>query len=165
MTSFAPKIYFSVFFLSFALQRVEQIRVWLKFLDGAVLRSHLPGARYDVRFQLSRTMLYRRHYALSLCASFYGRLLTGQGTGVGQPGELPDLQFANSSLNAHQQQAVRAIMHRVDHASTTFADSSPFIVFGPPGTGKTTTLVEALVQLARREELRVLVHVGRKITD
>jgi len=56
------------------------------------------------------------------------------------------LSFNNKNLNASQQQAVVAITQ----------NENITIVHGPPGTGKTTTLVEAIVQLIRLGE-KVLV--------
>lgn len=55
-------------------------------------------------------------------------------------------QFRNKGLNESQQQAVTAILNN-EHVS---------IVHGPPGTGKTTTLIEAIVQLVQNGE-KVLV--------
>ena len=52
----------------------------------------------------------------------------------------------DSSLNPSQQEAVQAILE----------NESICIVHGPPGTGKTTTLVEAIVQLVKQNE-KVLV--------
>ncbi|MES2847839.1 MAG: AAA domain-containing protein [Bacteroidota bacterium] len=56
------------------------------------------------------------------------------------------LTFSNSRLNESQQQAVKAITQ----------NESICIVHGPPGTGKTTTLIEAIYQLVKDGE-RVLV--------
>lgn len=56
------------------------------------------------------------------------------------------LTFSNSRLNESQQQAVRAIMQ----------NENICIVHGPPGTGKTTTLIEAIYQLVNDGE-KVLV--------
>jgi ATP-dependent RNA/DNA helicase IGHMBP2 len=56
------------------------------------------------------------------------------------------LQFHNKRLNESQQQAVRAV---IDNPQIT-------IVHGPPGTGKTTTIVEAIRQLVDQGE-KVLV--------
>lgn len=50
--------------------------------------------------------------------------------------EIP-LNFRNQYLNNSQQRAVTAIVHNEDIV----------IVHGPPGTGKTTTLIEAILQL------------------
>lgn len=56
------------------------------------------------------------------------------------------LNFKNTRLNQSQQQAVAAI---VQNENIT-------VVHGPPGTGKTTTLIEAIIQLINAEE-KVLV--------
>lgn len=56
------------------------------------------------------------------------------------------LNFKNQRLNESQQQAVKGILQ----------NDQLTIVHGPPGTGKTTTLIEAIVQLVRNGE-KVLV--------
>lgn len=58
----------------------------------------------------------------------------------------PGLNFTNRQLNESQQQAVAAITKN-NHIT---------IVHGPPGTGKTTTLIEAIIQLIKAGE-KVLV--------
>lgn len=52
------------------------------------------------------------------------------------------LSFRNKKLNESQQQAVNAITE----------NDQLCIVHGPPGTGKTTTLIEAIVQLVQKGE-------------
>jgi len=52
------------------------------------------------------------------------------------------LTFSNSRLNDSQQQAVKAITQ----------NENICIVHGPPGTGKTTTLIEAIFQLVKDGE-------------
>jgi ATP-dependent RNA/DNA helicase IGHMBP2 len=54
----------------------------------------------------------------------------------------PVISFDNKNLNESQQQAVGAILH----------NELITIVHGPPGTGKTTTLVEAIAQLVKAGE-------------
>jgi ATP-dependent RNA/DNA helicase IGHMBP2 len=60
--------------------------------------------------------------------------------------EVSSTSFRNRDLNNSQQQAVKAILQ----------NEQITIVHGPPGTGKTTTLVEAIVQLVTAGE-KVLV--------
>ena len=52
------------------------------------------------------------------------------------------LQFNNKKLNRSQQDAVAAIAQ----------NENTCIVHGPPGTGKTTTLIEAIIQLIHKGE-------------
>lgn len=61
-------------------------------------------------------------------------------------GKPDSIQFQNKTLNESQQQAVNAIIE----------NQQLVIVHGPPGTGKTTTLIEAIVQLTKAGE-KVLV--------
>jgi len=58
-------------------------------------------------------------------------------TSINPPSKNTSLSFRNSKLNESQQQAVRAITQ----------NEQITIVHGPPGTGKTTTLIEAIIQL------------------
>lgn len=60
--------------------------------------------------------------------------------------KMTDPGYRNRQLNESQQQAIAAILQ----------NESLVIVHGPPGTGKTTTLIEAIYQLVRAGE-KVLV--------
>lgn len=50
------------------------------------------------------------------------------------------MKFANNCLNYEQRIAVLNILEEKD---------VPYLLFGPPGTGKTYTLVEAIYQVIR----------------
>ena len=49
--------------------------------------------------------------------------------------------FYDRDLNSEQQQAVQKIL-------SGSSRPAPYLVFGPPGTGKTVTLVEAIKQVS-----------------
>lgn len=59
-----------------------------------------------------------------------------------KPAVAENISFHNKKLNASQQEAVQAIC----------SDEPFLVVHGPPGTGKTTTLAEAIYQLVSRGE-------------
>ncbi|XP_017069246.1 uncharacterized protein LOC108106578 [Drosophila eugracilis] len=79
------------------------------------------------------------------------------------PGDIPHQPIAQGSLelnnrrissNPEQLQAVKEI-------ALTHKLPAPFIIFGPPGTGKTATICEAIYQLyVRRPETHILVLAG-----
>ena len=54
--------------------------------------------------------------------------------------DIPAIEFYNQNLNDSQQKAVE----------NTLATPDFFLIHGPPGTGKTTTLVEAIMQHAKQ---------------
>ena len=73
----------------------------------------------------------------NLFQQLHGNVVTTQSTI-----KLASLNFRNKNLNENQQQAVTAITQ----------NENITIVHGPPGTGKTTTLIEAIVQLIKAGE-------------
>lgn len=52
-----------------------------------------------------------------------------------------ELQFFNSNLNPIQQEAVKFVLDQCTHVG---------VIHGPPGTGKTTTVIEVIKQAAKR---------------
>lgn len=65
------------------------------------------------------------------------------------------LTFFNKDLNESQQQAVQAITENTQLC----------VLHGPPGTGKTTTLVEAILQLIQKKEKIVLTAPSNTAVD
>ncbi|BGP14796.1 hypothetical protein JCM10213v2_002751 [Rhodosporidiobolus nylandii] len=61
---------------------------------------------------------------------------------AGPPNEDPAFQWVDESLNEEQRNAVRSIVWGQQRL--------PLLLHGPPGTGKTKTLVEAVLQLLKR---------------
>jgi ATP-dependent RNA/DNA helicase IGHMBP2 len=72
------------------------------------------------------------------------KILTGEKKPEYQAEHIP---VSNQTLNESQQTAVNKILSAIDLA----------IVHGPPGTGKTTTLVQAIMALIRQEDQQILV--------
>ncbi len=66
-----------------------------------------------------------------------------------------NIDLQNNSLNQSQQEAVAAILQ----------NEQLCIVHGPPGTGKTTTLAEAIVQLVKRGEKVLVAAPSNTATD
>ncbi len=65
------------------------------------------------------------------------------------------ISFVNKQLNQSQQQAVTAILQ----------NTGVTIVHGPPGTGKTTTLIEAVIQLIKTGEKVLVSAPGNTAVD
>ncbi|EIN09607.1 P-loop containing nucleoside triphosphate hydrolase protein [Punctularia strigosozonata HHB-11173 SS5] len=127
-------------------------RVFVVALEevGMRLRSDFgphKDKKCDIRFQLNRHPLRVQHQALDLSNNQL-RLLFPEpehivGDLVPSPGILEGPRFdARILQNPAQLQAVTSIVHRR-------AGAPPFVVFGPPGTGKTFTILEAIKQILR----------------
>jgi ATP-dependent RNA/DNA helicase IGHMBP2 len=72
-----------------------------------------------------------------------------------QPAPTVSLNFVNTTLNESQQNAVMAISQ----------NEGVVILHGPPGTGKTTTLAEAVVQLVRAGKKIAVAAPGNTAVD
>lgn len=107
------------------LQRVGRLGVLLHFDDYS----------YRTMFEALQAVLSARGNRLAELRDLFH---TGQPASWGAPSAVP---LRLPWLNSSQEQAVRDVLRAKD----------VLIVHGPPGTGKTTTLVEAVCEVLRRE--------------
>ncbi|KAG9024568.1 hypothetical protein FRB95_011351 [Tulasnella sp. JGI-2019a] len=133
--------------------KLHQTQLGLKF-DHSF--SYTPGELCDVRFTVTRIPIRRMHEALDI-PFFPDRVLfPGEAHLKGQclpdDEDIAEIEVFNPLLvtNRPQMDAIVAILAQQQ-------GSPPFIVFGPPGTGKTVTIVEAILQLVARDpDVRIL---------
>ncbi|KAM5543431.1 hypothetical protein V8D89_002682 [Ganoderma adspersum] len=104
----------------------------------------------NVGLQLNRTPIRPQHQALCAATPAAKRLLFPNQTQAGlarplTPGEVPLTKFKNLiASNPAQLQAVKSI-------TSLKPGMAPVIIFGPPGTEKTVTVVEAIRQILHRQ--------------
>ncbi|KAJ6608222.1 P-loop containing nucleoside triphosphate hydrolase protein [Mycena sp. CBHHK59/15] len=137
--------------------RVHQVHsnhVSLRFDEDQF--STYKGSKFDVRFTLNRLPHRRMHQALT--NSFKeSRILFPRAEHLSGNRPLTHAQCGSiTPINRligedpEQFETVAAIVHQPK-------GSVPFVVFGPPGTGKTVTIVEAIRQLLLRDpDARIL---------
>lgn len=136
--------------------KVLNNRILLKF--NASFHQSYKGEGYKVEFFFSRAPFRKMHYAVRQALKSLGpeflfpsKITTRERPQLNvelndekeliQDGETT-LPWFNSKLNVIQKEAVKNIL-RSD------AQGMPYVIFGPPGTGKTHTLVEIIIQLIR----------------
>ncbi|KII91314.1 hypothetical protein PLICRDRAFT_104992 [Plicaturopsis crispa FD-325 SS-3] len=108
--------------------------------------STFRGTKFDIRFHLNRLPLRRMHCALKYPFMLQRLLFPGREhiANIRAPtqDQLNEINPVNRLLSGDRKQleTVGAILHQPE-------GSVPFVVFGPPGTGKTVTIVEAIHQL------------------
>ena len=107
----------------------------LQSLERPGVQLHFDDYSYKVMFDaLRRVMEAKGNRTAALRDMFHTAAPLSVGAESAMPLRLP-------WLNASQEQAVRDVLRAKD----------VLIVHGPPGTGKTTTLVEAVSEVLRRE--------------
>ncbi|KAL4247242.1 DNA2/NAM7 helicase family protein [Abortiporus biennis] len=122
---------------------VRQKEVGLKFHA-----SFNVAARYRIRFRLNRYPLRRQHQALDI-ALHSDRILFPSSNHVRYP--VAPVANLNTHITASIHNRLIASNPAQLQAVTSIVKlppgSLPFVIFGPPGTGKTVTIVEAIRQV------------------
>ena len=119
------------------------------------------GERYNVRFVLSRRVLERLHEAIhfsthdkrgmELLKRWFLHRTGGEVASRLKPSAVPsdDLEIlGQTELNQRQRLAVKCALEFSGPGVPAIANH-PYVVFGPPGTGKTTVLTEYILQVLR----------------
>ncbi|KAI9318278.1 P-loop containing nucleoside triphosphate hydrolase protein, partial [Obelidium mucronatum] len=142
--------------------KVELTAVLLKFDRNFHNRVYMKGMKVDVQFNFARTCMKRSHRGLDLLGFLNSRISCWtfpSDMGVSQTEIVKRRQFEmkisklinDDTLNEFQLKAMSQIVSKTD-------SQTPFIIFGPPGTGKTKTLVETVkVLLATNPASRILI--------
>lgn len=113
------------------------LRFSLAFNEELLTRT---GQAWQLFFQLNRTPLRRCHLAVRLSRPLLRSVLFPRAVAAQSPTSKQPLKLVNEQLNELQREAVHQIM-------AGSRGPLPFVVWGPPGTGKTVTLVEAILQV------------------
>ncbi|GAA5884186.1 hypothetical protein JCM16303_005959 [Sporobolomyces ruberrimus] len=129
---------------------VEESRVLLKFAKSFKPAS---GATFDVQFSVSRIPARRQHQALSQPLPRSQLLFPTLNLELGNPGSSrgQTRNFFSTAIktNVAQAEAVRSILKKT-------SGEGAYVVFGPPGTGKTVTIIEACLQLVMYHNATIL---------
>lgn len=130
-------------------------RILLKFDEN--FQKDYRNENYQITFYFSRTSLKKQHHAIELVMKNHPFILfpneiktirkqvnvdLNSDTGEMSLNE-SIIPWYNSSLNIVQKEAVANILQGE-------VRPMPYVIFGPPGTGKTVTLVETILQLVKQ---------------
>lgn len=125
--------------------RVELDSVKLGF-SKKLLEKFLSNMKFDVEFTINRFPLKLQHRAVELAPKHQLEEVLFPSAAAVDNLAMPKLRMFNRQLENNPQQ--HAAVQRIVAGSSKPA---PHLVFGPPGTGKTITLVEAMNQVSRAD--------------
>ncbi|KAH7573814.1 hypothetical protein ACOSQ2_007978 [Xanthoceras sorbifolium] len=131
------------------IHRVEADEVYVKFAEEFHLQ-HRDGDLYNVQFTYNRVNMRRLYQAIDAANSLDTELLFPSDSCKIRLIETTPLIPISCNINEEQMFSIEKILG--------CRGAPPYLIHGPPGTGKTMTLVEAILQLYKtREDSRILV--------
>ncbi|EFA02630.2 putative RNA helicase armi-like Protein [Tribolium castaneum] len=132
--------------------KVKESSVLLKFSHRFATDIFVNGKKFYVSFTFNRYPIRVEHQAVDFCRiDNVAHLLF--------PSKIPNSPISSAPLvwfnrdiegNPHQQQAVHAVLQKT-------AMPAPYLIFGPPGTGKTMTVVESVKQIYKKGNEKILI--------
>ncbi|KAJ8713908.1 hypothetical protein PYW08_007528 [Mythimna loreyi] len=114
-------------------------------LDTKFSKYYTLGAQFDVRFFMSRIPLERMHNAVNIVKvqGHEPRIFPEENKNVKPIEKI--INFFNPQVEANVEQRCA-----VEHIVSGTSGKAPYLLHGPPGTGKTVTIVEAILQLVHK---------------
>uniref|UniRef100_A0A3B4AAN7 RNA helicase n=1 Tax=Periophthalmus magnuspinnatus TaxID=409849 RepID=A0A3B4AAN7_9GOBI len=111
-----------------------------------LLDIFVKGMTFHIEFTVNRLNLRTQHRATEFAvrSGLAAVLFPLAPTSPAPQQTLPDLKLFDRKLGKNPEQ-YRAVQHIVAGSSKP----APYLLFGPPGTGKTVTVVEAIKQIAK----------------
>ncbi|XP_066519855.1 putative helicase mov-10-B.1 isoform X2 [Hoplias malabaricus] len=125
--------------------RVELESVKLGF-SKKLVQNFIPNMKFDVEFSFNRFPLKLQHRAVDLAVQHrLGNVLFPSDRRLKYTA-LPQLRMFNRDLETNPEQNAA-----VQHIMSGQSKPAPYLIFGPPGTGKTVTLVETIKQVHKSD--------------
>ncbi|GLT69060.1 hypothetical protein SLA2020_412400 [Shorea laevis] len=131
------------------IHRVEADEVYLKFAPELHFQ-HKDGNLYNVQFTYNRINMRRLYQAIEATDELGIEVLFPSESFNKRLIETTPLVPISCNLNPEQMCSIEMIVG--------CKGAPPYVIHGPPGTGKTMTVVEAILQLySTRKDARILV--------
>ncbi|KAM4741444.1 putative helicase mov-10-B.1 isoform 3-T5 [Anableps anableps] len=125
--------------------KVELDRVKLGF-SKRLLDTFITDMKFDVEFTINRLTMKLQHRAVELAVKHeLGEVLFPSDTAASSV-SVTKLSMLNRQLENNPEQR-----NAVQHIIAGSSKPAPYIIFGPPGTGKTITVVEAINQVSKAD--------------
>ncbi|XP_067126057.1 putative helicase mov-10-B.1 [Centruroides vittatus] len=129
--------------------KINKNTVVLRF-SKKFLETFIDGMRFDIRFSYNKYNLQLMHRALKIYNQVdISPLLfpTAETAAKYQLRSVREFVFFNKNIESNPEQATA-----VEQIVLGSSYPAPYLLFGPPGTGKTVTLVEAIKQLWKLDD-------------
>ncbi|XP_029975301.1 putative helicase mov-10-B.2 isoform X2 [Salarias fasciatus] len=113
-----------------------------------LLDNFIDGMKFNVEFTVNRLTMRLQHRAAEFASihQLKSVLFPAEPSASSQQTALPQLRLFDWQLERNPEQ-YQAVQHIVAGSSKP----APYLVFGPPGTGKTVTVVEAIKQIEKTQ--------------
>ncbi|XP_043977046.1 putative helicase mov-10-B.1 isoform X1 [Gambusia affinis] len=125
--------------------RVELDRVKLGFAKR-LLDTFITDMKFDVEFTFNRLTMKLQHRAVDLAVKHNLKEVLFPSETAASNVSVAKLSMLNRRIENNPEQC-KAVQHIIAGSSKP----APYIVFGPPGTGKTITMVEAINQVTKAD--------------
>ncbi|EDV99682.1 GH12466 [Drosophila grimshawi] len=117
-------------------------RVLLKF--NASFQQQYNSEDYRLEFHFSRYGFRKQHYAVNHIPNYLGQHFLFPSKVTKRDNPQLDVQFRDDVMHLYDDQLPCWTPYKILRGES---DRIPYVIFGPPGTGKSVTLVETVLQL------------------